>query len=305
MSNRARDLDWEDLRAFAALAEAGTLSAAARRLRVTHATVSRRLAALEKTLGEALFERRPDGYVLTQRGRAIAEEVQAMQAAALTIVQRLDNKSEPRGLVRITSSRPLADLFLVPRLAPFYRAHPDIDLSLLIEDRTVSLARHEADIALRLGSPKDSALLGRRVAKLAFGFYAAPAYLKQRDALPRMIGYDDSSELVPEAAWLDQRFDGRRFVFRSNSQVSHMAAARAGLGVALLPHFMAAPELQMIDLGVLPAARELWLLLRPDSADVPRIRVTADALAALFKREAALFTTPGTKPRSRLHNRSG
>jgi DNA-binding transcriptional LysR family regulator len=307
MSNRARNVDWEDLRSFAALAEAGTLSEAARRLRVTHATVSRRLAALEDALGEELFERRPDGYALTARGRAIADEVRTMQDAALSIVQRLDAKSEPRGLVRITTSRPLADLFLVPRLDAFYRAHPEIDLSLLVENRNVSLARHEADIALRLGSPKDSALLGRRVARLQFGFYAAPAYLKRRDTPPHMIGYDETSELVPEATWLDQTFDGARFTFRSNSQVSQTAAARAGFGVALLPHFMAAsdPTLRLVDLGVLPPERELWLLLRPDGANVPRIRVVADALADLFKRDAKLFTAPGTKPRSQPRSKSG
>ncbi|GIL40881.1 LysR substrate-binding domain-containing protein [Roseiterribacter gracilis] len=211
--------------------------------------------------------------------------------------------------MRVTTSRPLADLFLVPRLAPFYAAHPEIDLSLLVENRNVSLARHEADIALRLGNPKDSALKGRRVARLSFGFYAAPAYLKRAEALktPRMIGYDETSELVPEATWLDQTFDGARFVFRSNSQVSQTAAARAGFGIALLPHFMAASDssLRLIDLGVLPPERELWLLLRPDGSDVPRIRVTADALADLFKRDAKLFTKPDTKPRSRLRNSSG
>ena len=178
MSDRKRTagLDWEDVRYFVALARYGTLSATARWLRVNHATVSRRVANLETLLGRPLFERRADGYMLTAEGKAVLDEAGVMDEAALSVLCRLDAGTEMGGIVRLTAGRVLAESFLIDRLDGFHTQYPAINLEVIGEARVISLARREAEIALRFGSPKDSELVGRRVAKIAFGLYASPEY---------------------------------------------------------------------------------------------------------------------------------
>src|SRR6476660_4503907 len=161
---RTADLDWEDVRYFVALALYGTLSATARALRVNHATVARRVTSLETLLGRPLFERRADGYILTAEGKAVLDEASAMDEAALSVLRRLDAVTELGALVRLPAGRVLAECFLIDRLDGFHERYPAINLEVVGEARVMSLARREADIALRFGLPKDSALVGRRVA---------------------------------------------------------------------------------------------------------------------------------------------
>src|SRR3954470_14336198 len=206
-------LDWEDVRYFVALARHGTLSATARTLRVNHATVSRRVTNLETLLGRSLFDRRPEGYALTAEGKAVLDEARSMDEGALSVLRRLDAGTELSGLVRLTVGRVLAERFLIDRLGLFHKRYPQIDLEVIGRSRLVSLARREADIALRFGSPKDSELVARRVAKIAFGLYASPGYRDRMKAghRPAFIGYDDESDFIAEAAWLASRFEDSRF----------------------------------------------------------------------------------------------
>jgi DNA-binding transcriptional LysR family regulator len=290
---RTAALDWEDLRYFVALARYGTLSATARGLRVNHATVARRVTSLETRLGRALFDRRADGYALTAAGKAVLDEARSMDEAALSVLNRLDTGTELGGMVRLTAGRVLAERFLIPRLHAFHERYPAIDLEVVGGSRVVSLARREADVALHYGTPKDSELVARRVAKIAFGLYASPAYrekLKARDT-PAFIGFDQESEFIAEAGWLAGEFPNGRFSIRTSSQTTQAAAARAGFGVALLPRYVAAddPGLVRVSLGERLPERELWLLIRRDLTKVPRVRVVSDYLADVFRRERRLF----------------
>jgi DNA-binding transcriptional LysR family regulator len=286
-------LDWEDVRYFAALARHRSLSATARALRVNHATVSRRVAHLEALLGRALFERRAEGYVLTADGRAVLEEANVMDNAALSVLRRLDAGVELSGLVRLTAGRSLAEGFLIDRLDGLHRRHPGIDLELIGEVKLLSLARREADIALRFGHPKGSELAGRRVGTIYFGLYVAAGLHAGPDALTRLplIGFDRESDSIAEAEWLEQYFPGRRVAFRANSQIAQAAATRAGFGIALLPRYLADndPQLAEIDGGAPILERELWLLIRPDLTKVPRVRAVADYLIEIFRRERQRF----------------
>jgi DNA-binding transcriptional LysR family regulator len=222
------DLDWEDVRYFVALARHRTLSATARALRVNHATVARRIASLETLLGHPIFDRRARGYALTAEGKALVNHANAMNEAALSILRRLDAGTELSGRVRLAAGRVLAERFLIDRLRAFHERYPAIDLEVIGGSRVVSLAKREADIALRYGSPKDSELVARRVARLTFGLYASPDY---RDKLkagepPVFIGFDENSEFVAEAQWLERHFGDHRFSFRTSSQTTQAAAAR-------------------------------------------------------------------------------
>jgi DNA-binding transcriptional LysR family regulator len=289
---RTAGIDWEDVRFFVALARHGSLSAAARALTVNHATVARRLAALEQALATKLFKRRPTGYELTAAGRSALAAADAMEGAAAALL-RLEPEAALSGLVRITAVPSLAEMFLIPRLAPLQQQHPALDLEIMAERRPISLQRHQSDIALRLGRPERGDLLGRRVARVAYAFYAAPAWrerLKLGEAL-RFIGFDEAGAQFPEAQWLARRFGIARLAVRCNNQIGQIAAARAGCGIAMLPHFLAAGDPGLVELRLpeTPPARELWLLTRRDVQRTPRIRAVTDFLLDLIRRERSLF----------------
>ena len=290
---RTPNLDWEDVRYFVALARNGTLSATARHLRVNHATVARRVASLESVLGRPLFERRLDGYRLTSEGKAVLGEASAMDEASLGVLRRLDADTDLSGLVRLTAGRMLTESFLIDRLVEFRERYPAITVEFIGEARVVSLARREADIALRFGSPKDSELVARRVARLNFYLYASPAYREKLDAgePPTFIGFDEESDFVAEAEWLTREFGDERFTFRANTQAAQAAAARAGYGIALLPRYsaIADPRLVQVRLAARLPTRDVWLLLRRELTRVPRIRAMTDYLAELFRREKRLL----------------
>ena len=298
---RTAALDWEDVRVFAALARHGSLSATARALTITHATVARRIAALERSLGARLFKRRPSGYELTAAGRDALQAADAMESAAAALV-RLEPEPALTGIVRITATASLAEGFLIPHLAELQRQQPALDLEVTAERRVVSLQRHHADIALRLGRPERGELLGRRVARVAYGFYAAPRWADRvkRGEAPEFIGFDEAGAQFPEALWLARRFGRSRFAVRCNNQVGQIAAARVGCGVAMLPRFLAAddPALVEVPLSEMPPMRELWLLTRPDIQKTPRFRVVADFLIDLLRREQTRFQGACTRLRA-------
>ena len=291
---RTARLNWEDVRYFVALARHGTLSATARELRVNHATVARRIANLETLIGRALFDRRAMGYVLTAEGKAVLKEASAMDEAALSVLRRLDTGTELSGLVRLAAGRVLAERFLIDRLRAFHERYPAIDLEVIGGSRVVSLAKREADVALRYGTPKDSELVARRVATLTFGLYASSSY---RDKLkagqpPTFIGFDEESDFIAEARWLAHQFGDRRFSFRTNSQTTQAAAARAGYGIALLPRYIVGfhePDLVEVSLGGRLPKRDVWLLVRRDLKNVPRVKAVTEYLVEVFKRERRLL----------------
>lgn len=293
MTDRNRtSLDWDDLRYFMALSRHGSLSAAARSLGVNHATVARRIAALEAQLEAPLFERMPEGYALTAAGRNTLAAAAAMERAASGIGANAPAPDGGRlGRVRVTATPSLAEGFLLERLTGLLAAHPGLDLDLIADRRAISLARREADIALRLARPQDGDLLARRLTGLSFGFYATASWLERLASgeAPCFITFDDGGAHLPEALWLARRFPGARAVFRSNSQAAQALAARSGCGIALLPHFIGTgePGLIPVDLKAPPPSRELWLLRRPE--EEPAVELVTQFLVDLFRRERRRF----------------
>jgi len=283
-------MDWEDVRFFLALARHGSLSAAARALGVNHATVSRRVAGLEASLGQTLFERRPDGYRLTEAGEQALAQAGAMAEAAEGL-RRGQGHGEAGGLVRLTAIQSLGEGFLPPHLAEFLRAHPAIDLELISDSRSLSLARFEADIALRLGRPSDGELVAKRLISVGMGLYGTSDW---RDRLlageaPRFIGFDEASAHLPEAVWLTRQFPQGRVTFRAGGYVAQGQAVQLGLGIAVLPHFLAGPDLCRLDFLPQPPSRELWLLRRGDATPTSPARKLAIFLEDLFRHHRSRF----------------
>ncbi|MET0877449.1 MAG: LysR family transcriptional regulator [Tardiphaga sp.] len=283
--------DWEDIRLFIALARHGSLSAAARALSVNHATVSRRIASLEDSLGERLVERRPDGYVLTPAGDRILAAANAMEIAAATMARGADGG--PRGLVRISATPGLAQGFLVARLARLPARHPGLDVEVSTDIRAVSLERREADIALRIGRPQDGDVIASRLAGLGFGFYATAEWRRRlaRGVAPAFVGFDEANAHLPEAAWLTRHFPRARVAFHTDNQFAQAVAAAAGAGIALLPHFLGRADRRLGPCapGPAPPPRELWLVKRRQDRTDPSIRIVTDFLAGIFAEESKLF----------------
>jgi DNA-binding transcriptional LysR family regulator len=276
------DLDWEDLHYFVALAQAGSLSAAARNLAVSHATVGRRLAALEDTLGCSLFDRRVDGYTVTKDGARVLEAATAMEQHALTVVRQAKRGRGLTGAVRLTAVDALAERLLVPRLAEFRRRHPGIDLEVIADSRSLSLAKREADIAIRLTRPESGELFVRRLATMGYGVYAA-----EGGDTSAWVGYDEAFAHLPEARWLARHATGERVAVRANEIMVQLAAVRAGFGKALLPCRFADADRMLVPVPVAAPAltRDAWLVVHRDMRDVPRVRAVIDAVIAIFDGE--------------------
>ncbi|WP_343631045.1 LysR family transcriptional regulator [Roseateles sp.] len=296
--------DWEDLRVFLALGRHGSLSAAARALSVNHATISRRIQALEDSLGRKLVDRRPEGYALTPEGRRVLTAAGEMEAAAQTL-SRAGDDDAPRGLVRVNAPPALAQAFVIGRLATLPALHPGLDVDLATDLRSVSLDRHKADIAIRLGRPADGDFIAKLLGVMGFGFYGTAPLCERHGRAdadeqaragraaesPVFIGFDEANADMPEAAWLARRFPRARVAFRADNQMAQATAARTGAGLALLPHYIGrqVPDLFPCDLGPVPEPREIWLLIRGrDRRDLP-IRTVAEYLIRVFEEERALF----------------
>lgn len=284
--------DWQDIRVFMALGRHGSLSAAARALSVNHATIARRLHALEAALGEKLVERRPDGYILTPAGTRTLAAAGAMEAAVATL-GRGDGDDGPRGLVRVNAPPSLAQGFLIDRLAILPTRYPGLDIDLAADLRAVSLDRHETDIAVRFGRPQDGAFLGRSLVTMGYGFYGTAKLCRRVEAGadPVFVGFDEVNSHILEAVWLARHFPRARLSFRAGNLLAQAAAARADAGLALLPHFVgrADKRLSLCKLTPLPQPREIWLLTRRGDRKEAPIRTVMDALTIMFRDERALF----------------
>jgi molybdate transport repressor ModE-like protein len=285
------DLDWEDVRFFVAVARHGSLSAAARALGASHVTVARRVAGLERALGARLMERRRDGYVPTAAGQSALHAAGTMELAAQALTR--SDAGAIAGLVRMTATQSVATTFLISRLSAFRERHPQLDIELSADRRPVSLARHEADLALRIGRPDDSDLVGRHLVTLGFGFYANADWKArlERGSAPEFVGFDEGGAHLTEAMWLSRHFPHSRLAFRTNDQASQAIAARCGLGVALLPHFIGRVDagLAQVLTDATPPARELWLLPRRDSKRHAPVRLAREFIIDVFRRERMLF----------------
>lgn len=286
------DPDWQDLRVFLALGRHGSLSAAARALAVNHATVARRIQSLEASLGEKLVERRPDGYVLTPAGVRTLSAAGDMETAVQTL-GRGDGDDAPRGTVRVNAPPGLSQGFLIERLAELPLRHPGLDIDLATDLRSVSLERHETDIAIRVDRPLDGDFVARPLGIMAYGFYGTPSLCERmaNGAPPVFIGFNEANAYLPEAAWLSREYPQARIAFRANNQFAQATAARSGVGLALLPHYIGrqVPELRSCEMPAVPPARDIWVLTRrQDRKDLP-IRVVVEHLTKAFADEKGSF----------------
>lgn len=287
-------LDWNDLRLAVALAELRTLTAAARRLGLHQATASRRLAALEASLGVPLFLRGAAGYTPTAAGKKLLASAAEFSARLDALAREgLDDHRAVRGVVRVAVTERLgADM--VSRVLPaLRREHPALCVELLASNLAADLARGEADLALRFIEPDASEYVRARLGTVRFGLYAAREYLARSpvsaqaagDAVDALAGHEvvvPCGELArgPEARWLGEGLRGGVEAVRSNSMSLVLRAAEEGLGLGVFSDLIAHDRPRLVRVRSLPEvpARHVWLVYHRDAREVARVRAVAAAL---------------------------
>ncbi|MCC7411142.1 MAG: LysR family transcriptional regulator [Gammaproteobacteria bacterium] len=286
-------MNWIDLRYVLAAARGGTLAAAARAVSADATTVARRLAASERTLGARLFDRIDGRLVPTAAGEVALQRAEAIEQEMLALEQAIGGRDGALwGSVRMTSVNALLCGYLVPRLGDFRVRYPDIVLELVADTSHLNLSRREADLALRMSRPEGGGVVTRRLARLAYAVYAGRELTARAGADPAQlpwIRYEDRYAHLPEAQWVARRYPGAPVVLRASVGVLSLEAVRAGLGVALLPCYLADVDPDLRRLGAPVSLREVWLILHADLKRTARVRALADWLAAQFERDAALF----------------
>lgn len=302
-------MQWDDLRIVLALGRAGTLAGAAQALGLDRSTVFRRIGALEAALGVRLFERLGGAWRPTAAGEAATRAAERIEEEALALGRDLAGRDARLvGRLRVTASETLAFRLLMRCIAAFRRAHPGITVELTIENRLLSLSKREADVALRATRPTQGDLFGRRIGTIAWTAYAARSYA-QAHGLPRapgelglhaLIGWDDPSVQVRAAEWLAANAPESAVVYRSNSLVNQLMAAREGIGIAILPCYLGDPEPDLVR-AFAPLAEltpELWLVTHADLKRTARVRAFFDIVGEGLTRERRLLEGGGPQPSS-------
>ena len=280
--------EWEDLRLFLAVSRAGTLTAAARALGCSQPTVSRRMSALARRRGAALFETLGGRYVPTAAGRALAARAARIEGDILALASEVDHLGlRTEGRVRVTAPEGFGLAVNAPRLDDFRREHPGIDLVLAAEAQVADLSRREADVALRFVRPTQRNLVIRRAGSYASGLYASARYLAERPRVAAgtppedLVMLHESMDASPESVWLRERFPRAAIRVRARSTLAVRAAVVAGAGVGVLPDYLAdEPGLRLVASA--DVRREAFVVYHRALRGSARVRVVGRFLAACF-----------------------
>lgn len=287
------DLQWDDLRIFLAVADAGSLSGAARRLKVSQPTLSRRIAEMEYGLGEPLFVRKNQGISLTKTGSRLLPAAQGMAQWATEANRSLDAKDSPvSGRVRITAAPSFAFDFLAPISEKLKKMHPHITLEVLASTERLNLSRGEADIALRRYPSDDSDLITVDEVVVPIGVYASRDYARR---LPAKYDFRDldwiawagEREMLSPNPELAARIPDFRPAFTSDDYSVQVAACQAGVAAMILlktSHRLKRPgELVELKLELPSSLRaELAIICHKRMADLPKVRTVLDLLRQEF-----------------------
>jgi DNA-binding transcriptional LysR family regulator len=292
-------VDWERQRAFLAVIDTGSLSAAARQLGAAQPTVRRRIEDLEAQLGVALFTRSPSGLTPTALGKDLAQHARAMALAAASLARAASAEAgAASGVVRITASEVVGMEVLPAILADLRETHPGLVFELALTNRSEDMLRREADIAVRMVRPTQEALVAKRVGNISLGMFAhrrvldawgRPTTMDEARRMP-LIGYESETVGVRavKAMGLDLRVED--FAFRTDNDVAQLAAIRAGLGLGICQVGLAArdPMLERVMPDLFAFDLETFVITHEDLKEVRRVRLVFDALVEGLTRYARI-----------------
>ncbi len=292
------EMDWSALRDFLAVAKTGSLSRAARDLKISQPTLSRRVAALEEQLGTRLFVRTPRGLLLTDDGEGVLEGARRVEQEALSIERKADALQQTlNGTVRISLTESLGTIWLPQKLAAFHEKHPGLCVEVLVDNRAVDLVRREADIAVRMFRPTQADLIAKRVGDVVMGMYATTDYLA-KNGRPEtledlkshtLVSFDESMGAHPAVQKLESHFIREKIVHRAGSFLGQLTATRAGIGLGVHDCYLAAsyPDLERLLPRLFQHRLEVWLVTHPDVRRSARIRAVYDFLCDAFVQDRA------------------
>ncbi|MFK7853017.1 MAG: LysR family transcriptional regulator [Granulosicoccus sp.] len=287
---------WDHLRFFLSLAEHGTLSAAAKKLNVSHTTVHRRIKAFECELRTQLFAQHSHGYKLTAEGEALLTEAQKMESAITGIAKEISGADELiNGPVTITSTDTLSQYVLPAILTEISELYPAVELSLIMMNQFSDIYNHEADIAIRTGVEPPENLIGRKIGNLEFSIATSVKYKQERNLsnFPcdthglNFIVLDDTYRNVVACQWLRKLMPKKSRCTTVSNFSTAAALCGAGMGIALLPSYLVALDIRLTALRLTKEipANDLWILSHKDHRDTKRVRLVRQHLfSALSER---------------------
>lgn len=294
-------MDWDKLRVFHAVAEAGSFTHAGEKLSLSQSAVSRQISALEDSLRVPLFHRHARGLILTEQGELLFRTAHDVFAKLAMVEARIaDNKQNPQGALNVTTTVAFGSVWLTPRMREFVTFYPDINVSLVLADTELDLSMREADVAIRMVPPKQPDLIRKHLMSMRYHVYAAPEYL-ERNGTPRdaedldqhtLIVYgEEARPPVDNLNWLltagidDGRV--RKPILRVNSVYGIFRAVQSGLGIAALPDYMSREAGNLVE--VLPELRgpsiDTYFVYPEELKNSKRIEVFRDYLAACIHRD--------------------
>lgn len=292
-------MNWDDVRIFLAVARAGQILAASKRLALNHATLSRRLTALEEALGTRLFIRRTNGCELTSEGEGFLASAERMETEMLAAQARLGRTDTAiAGTVRIGAPDGFGVSFLAPRMGQLIERHPELKIQLVPVPRAFSLSSREADIAITLERPEQGRLISSKLTDYTLGLYASRRYVAAHgapddvDALKahRRIGYVEDLIFTPSLNFTGEVMRNWNAGFEISSAIGQTEAVRAGAGIGILHNYVARQYPDLVR--VMPATsiqRTYWTIFHESARDLARIRVVADFLHEIVREARGIW----------------
>jgi DNA-binding transcriptional LysR family regulator len=288
-------MDWDKLRVFHAVAEAGSFTHAGDTLNLSQSAVSRQISALEEALQVPLFHRHARGLILTEQGEALNRTVREVFAKlAMTEALLTESREKPAGRLKVTTTVSFGSSWLAPRLQSFLDAYPDVSISLLLDDADLDLAMREADVAIRMHPPKQPDLVQRHLMTMEWLIFASPDYLKRYGVPQRaedldahkLVLFGDYRPPVSDINWLAEvgRRPGspRRALLEVNNAQAVVHAIRSGIGIGVVSDFML-PEVQDL-VRVLPELKspkvDVFFVYPEELRNSKRVAVFRDFLLA-------------------------
>ena len=293
-------MSWDDVRIFLAVARSGQILGAAKRLGVNHATVARRLTALENDINTKLLTRRTNGCELTHAGEEFLLSAERMEAEMLSIRSSLgDADVSISGSVRIGAPDGFGVSFLAPRLATLTARYPDLKIQLVPVPRSFSLSRREADIAITVDRPDQGRLVAKKLVDYTLCLYASRSYLAAHPAprsiedlaAHRLVGYVDDLVISPSLNYAPEITREWRPVFEISSAIGQVEAVKAGAGIGILHTFIAREYPDLVP--VLPERtihRSYWLAYHESVRTLRRITAVSSFISDLVNSETGRFT---------------
>lgn len=284
---------WDDLRAFLAVLDGGSLSAAARELGIAQPTVRARVEALEHRLGTVLFTRSSLGLLPTEHARALHDHARTMAHAAQAFLRTASAPpGEVRGVVRLSVAEMVGVEVLPGMLAGLRAKHPGLTIEVALSNASVNIAEQEADIAVRMHAPAQDSLVARKVGDIALALFAHRDYVAARGqpatvdglVVHDLIGPDRSTQDLRSAAAVFPPAVLARMVIRTDSHPAQLAAARAGLGIAVVHRALGLADTRLVRVlpEFVPLTLPVWVVVHRNLKREPRVRAAFDHLVACF-----------------------